>query len=88
MTWRPYLRLVTGPPPPSLRVMTKDKSKIKLKLFVNSSKAKINVINFVQSYDKSFRFKAKTKIRHILNMAPGLCCTFISGVIFGTGYVL
>ena len=35
-----YLR----PPPSSLRVMTKDKTKIRLKAFVNCSKTKINVV--------------------------------------------
>ena len=35
-----YLR----PPPSSLRLMTKDKTKIRLKPFVNYSKTKTNVI--------------------------------------------
>ena len=46
-----YLR----PPPSSVRVMTKDKTKIRLKPFVNCSKTKTNVVT-------SFCPKVMTKV--------------------------
>ena len=62
-----YLR----PPPASLGVMTKDKTKMRLKPFVNCSKTKkISQQIFVLSYDKSLRFKTKIKIRPFVN-TPG-----------------
>ena len=51
--------------------MTKDKTKVRLKPFVNCSKYLTIVVThvFVQRYNKSLRFKTKMKIRIRMNMA-------------------
>ena len=63
-----YLRQL----PPSLRAMTKYKSKIRLKPLRIAARLRQMLLKvFVQSYDKCLRFKTKNKIRSFVNVDPG-----------------